>query len=177
MNNKIMVIAIFFLLLVLTIGVTAFGEYGERIDQKQEYLASGISNVKWRAQNFKLSNDKLTKVPIIIAENLENINYGEYNLMIDNSKSVFIDLNLLGISYGQELLWKANTTGTNYEESAVVYIDGIAYIGSCSTHGEGHDKLFAVNTSTGDILWSKLTGPGYGYNLFWNRFSWVRSRE
>jgi outer membrane protein assembly factor BamB len=60
-----------------------------------------------------------------------------------------------------ELLWKANTTGTNYEESAVTYTDGIAYIGSCSTHGAGHDKIFAVDTDTGEILWSNDTGPGY----------------
>jgi len=59
------------------------------------------------------------------------------------------------------LLWKANTTGTNYEESAVAYVDGIAYIGSCSTHGQGHDKLFAVDTTDGQIIWSTYTGPGY----------------
>jgi len=79
----------------------------------------------------------------------------------DDSSKVLIELDMNGISYGQELLWKANTTGTNYEESAVVYYDGVAYIGSCSTHGDGHDKLFAVDTTTGDILWSKFIGPGY----------------
>jgi len=75
--------------------------------------------------------------------------------------NVLIELNTTGISYGHELLWKARTTGTNYEESAVTYIDGIAYIGSCSTHGEGYDSLFAVDTTNGEILWSKITGPGY----------------
>jgi outer membrane protein assembly factor BamB len=79
----------------------------------------------------------------------------------DDSNKVLIKLNLTGISYGQELLWKANTTGTNSEESAVTYSDGIAYIGSCSTHGAGHDKIFAVNTTTGGIIWSNVTGPGY----------------
>jgi outer membrane protein assembly factor BamB len=74
---------------------------------------------------------------------------------------VLLDLDINGLSHGHELLWKANTTGTNYEESAVAYCDGIAYIGSCSTHGEGHDTLFAVNTSTGEILWRNPTGPGY----------------
>jgi outer membrane protein assembly factor BamB len=74
---------------------------------------------------------------------------------------VSIILNTSGVAYGHELLWIANTTGTNYEESAVTVIDGTAYIGSCSTHGEGHDKLFAVNTTTGTIIWSNDTGPGY----------------
>lgn len=73
----------------------------------------------------------------------------------------YIEVNISGISYGHELLWTANTTGTNYEESAVTYADGTAYIGSCATHGGGHDKIFAVNTSNGEILWSKYTGPGY----------------
>jgi outer membrane protein assembly factor BamB len=72
-----------------------------------------------------------------------------------------IEVNTTGVSYGQQLLWTANTTGTNYEESAVTYANGIAYIGSCATHGAGHDKIFAVNTSNGEILWSNYTGPGY----------------
>jgi len=75
--------------------------------------------------------------------------------------NVLIEINTTGITRGHELLWKAHTTGTNYEESAVTYIDGVAYIGSCSTHGEGHDSLFAVDTTNGEILWSKITGPGY----------------
>jgi outer membrane protein assembly factor BamB len=79
----------------------------------------------------------------------------------DDSSKVLIELDMNGISYGQELLWKTNTTGTNYEESAVVYFDGTAYISSCSTHGDGHDKLFSVDTTTGNILWSKFIGPGY----------------
>ena len=84
------------------------------------------------------------------------------NTIIDtNSKSVLIELDITGIAYGQELLWKANTTGTNYEESAVTYLDGVAYIGSCSTHGDGHDMLFAVDVISGEILWSYPTGPGY----------------
>ena len=74
---------------------------------------------------------------------------------------VSITLNTSGVVYGQELLWIANTTGTNYEESAVTVVDDTAYIGSCATHGQGHNKLFAVNTTTGDILWSNDTGPGY----------------
>ena len=79
----------------------------------------------------------------------------------NDSHRVTIQLDVNGISYGQELLWKANTTGTNYEESAVVYCDGIAYISSCSTHGAGHDKLFAVDTVNGDLIWSTFIGPGY----------------
>ena len=79
----------------------------------------------------------------------------------DDSNKVLIELDMNGISFGQELLWKANTTGTNYEESATVYFDGIAYISSCSTHGDGHDKLFAVDTTNGNILWSIFIGPGY----------------
>ncbi len=74
---------------------------------------------------------------------------------------ITLHLNTTGTVFAQQLLWTANTTGTNYEESAVAVKDGIAYIGSCATHGAGHDKLFAVNTTTGDILWSQPTGPGY----------------
>jgi outer membrane protein assembly factor BamB len=74
---------------------------------------------------------------------------------------VTVALNTSGTSIGHELLWTANTTGTNYEESAVVVVGGIAYIGSCSTHGAGHDKLFAIDVATGDILWNNDTGPGY----------------
>ncbi len=79
----------------------------------------------------------------------------------DDTSNVFIPLNTNGMSYGHELLWKANTTGTNYEESAVVYCDGMAYIGSCSTHGDGYDSIFAVDTTDGSILWSVPIGPGY----------------
>ena len=82
-------------------------------------------------------------------------------MIVDAEKEVFIEMNTSGVAYGHELLWKANTTGTNSEESAVTYSDGIAYIGSCSTHGAGHDKIFAVNTTTGGIIWSNDTGPGY----------------
>ncbi len=82
-------------------------------------------------------------------------------LLFDFNTTIDVELNIPGTSYGQELLWKANTTGTNYEESAVTYADGIAYIGSCATHGAGHDKIFAVDTTTGEIIWSNDTGPGY----------------
>lgn len=83
------------------------------------------------------------------------------NFDFSDSRSVFIKLNITGDVIGQELLWRANCTGTNYEESAVTYIDGVAYIGSCSNHGAGHDKLFAVNTTNGEILWSTYIGPTY----------------
>ena len=79
----------------------------------------------------------------------------------NNPNQVLVDLNINGMSYGQKLLWTANTTGTNYEESAVVYFDEMVYIGSCSTHGDGHDKLFAVETKNGNIIWSVAVGPGY----------------
>jgi outer membrane protein assembly factor BamB len=85
----------------------------------------------------------------------------QHLLVVDFNREVTIEINTSGIAYGHELLWKANTTGTNYEESAVTYADGIAYIGSCSTHGDGHDKIFAVNTTSGEIIWSNDTGPGY----------------
>jgi len=90
------------------------------------------------------------------------LNKGNHIYNIDNDSSkVLIDLNITGTAYGQELLWKANTTGTNYEESAVVYADGIAYIGSCSIHGRGHDRIFAVDTANGSIIWSTFIGPTY----------------
>jgi len=88
-------------------------------------------------------------------------NHSEFIINYDYSRNVLIELDINGISYGHEFLWKANTTGTNYEESAVVYFDGIAYISSCSTHGNGHDKLFAIDTTNGDILWDVFIGPGY----------------
>ena len=81
---------------------------------------------------------------------------------LDNDSSkVLIELDIDGLAYGHELLWKANTTGTNYEESAVVYSDGIAYIGSCSSHGGGHDELFAIDTTNGTVLWKTFIGPTY----------------
>ena len=79
----------------------------------------------------------------------------------DFTSEVLITLNTSGVALGHELLWTVNTTGTNYEESAVTCTNGIAFIGSCSTHGEGHDTIFAVNMSSGEILWSAYTGPGY----------------
>ena len=82
-------------------------------------------------------------------------------LVVDSKREVTIEINTSGVAYGHELLWKANTTGTNYEESAVTYANSIAYIGSCSTHGAGYDKIFAVSTTDGEILWSNDTGPGY----------------
>lgn len=99
-------------------------------------------------------------VGAIDIEPMDNLLESEkyFNLFSEN---ISIQLNLNGVSYGHELLWKANTTGTNYEESAVAYLEGVAYIGSCSTHGAGHDKLFAVNTTNGEIIWSTYTGPGY----------------
>lgn len=69
---------------------------------------------------------------------------------------VTVALNTSGTSVGHELLWTANTTGTNYEESAVIVVGDIAYIGSCSTHGAGHDKLFAIDVTTGDILFGAM---------------------
>jgi hypothetical protein len=58
------------------------------------------------------------------------------SLMVCDFKSeVMITVNTSGVAYGHELLWKANTTVTNYEESAVTYANDIAYICSCITHG------------------------------------------
>jgi len=82
-------------------------------------------------------------------------------LVFEPRGDVTIDLNPTGIAYGHELLWTANTTGTNYEESVPTVANGVAYIGSCATHGDGHDTLFAVDIHSGEILWSYPTGPGY----------------
>lgn len=105
----------------------------------------------------------ITTFPLSGAINIKLLNNNlEVNVLSNSDPdNVLIELEINGIAYGHELLWKANTTGTNYEESAVAYFDGIAYIGSCSTHGQGHDKLFAVNTTNGEIIWSTFTGPGY----------------
>jgi outer membrane protein assembly factor BamB len=105
----------------------------------------------------------ITTLPMSGAINIRLLNNNwEVNVFTNSiPENIFVDLDINGIAYGHELLWKANATGTNYEESAVTYIDGIAYIGSCSTHGQGHDKLFAVNTTNGEIIWSTFTGPGY----------------
>jgi len=92
---------------------------------------------------------------------LNNLIETSSNHLNYKNSNVTVNLILDNFSYGHKLLWKANTTGTDYEESAVTYLDGIAYIGSCGTHGDGHDMLFAVDASDGTILWSVLTGPGY----------------
>lgn len=97
----------------------------------------------------------------IVAMKIENFDIFSEIQLNNFDTNVTINIKINNISYGHELLWMAHTTGTNYEESAVTYADGIAYIGSCSTHGDGYDMLFAVNTSSGDIIWSKFTGPGY----------------
>ncbi|MCK4266717.1 MAG: PQQ-binding-like beta-propeller repeat protein, partial [Thermoplasmata archaeon] len=76
-------------------------------------------------------------------------------------KSVLIDLNITGTSIGHELLWTANTTGMDYEESICAYVDGTVYIASNSNHGDGHNDLFALNATTGEILWNNPTGPSY----------------
>jgi len=105
----------------------------------------------------------ITTLPLSGAINIRLLknNWGVNVLFNSDPENVTLELDINGTVYGHELLWKANTTGTNYEESAVAYTDGIAYIGSCSTHGQGHDKLFAVNTTNGEIIWSIYTGPGY----------------
>ena len=111
---------------------------------------------------LSLSIVTLEKAQIIKSNNISNHNTKSSSHHSNNiNRNVTINLKSNNISYGHELLWTAHTTGTNYEESAVTYIDGIAYIGSCSTHGEGYDMLFAVNTSNGNIIWSEYTGPGY----------------
>ena len=74
---------------------------------------------------------------------------------------LIIELNLNGTSHGHTLLFKARTTGSNYQESCVAYTDGMAYMASCSTHGSGFNKLFALNTATGAIVWDLPIGPGY----------------
>ena len=105
----------------------------------------------------------LNIVPLVSSFNTMDKSYyfNDFNISCQNSFNVTIYLDKDGITRGQEILWIANTTGTNYEESAVAYIDGIAYISSCSTHGDGYDSLFAVDTINGNILWSKFIGPGY----------------
>ena len=72
-----------------------------------------------------------------------------------------IELNLNGTSYGHKLLFKSKTTGTNYQESCVAYTNGMAYMSSCATHGPGFNKIFALDTATGTIVWDRTIGPGY----------------
>jgi len=72
-----------------------------------------------------------------------------------------IELNLDGTSHGHTLLFKTGTTGTHYQESCVAYTDGMAYMASCSTHGQGFNKIFALDTATGTIVWDRAIGPGY----------------
>ena len=128
------------IILILVVSILALSELGTVALPNEKHIENKSLNTQdWLSDNIWESN----------------------NLMNPNPENIFMQLDINGISYGHELLWKANTTGTNYEESAVAYIDGVAYIGSCSTHGQGHDKLFAVNTTNGEIIWSTYTGPGY----------------
>jgi outer membrane protein assembly factor BamB len=83
------------------------------------------------------------------------------NIINPAPKSVLINLNTNGKSIGHELLWTANTTGMDYEESICAYVDGTVYIASNSNHADGHNDLFALNATTGEILWSYPTGPSY----------------
>jgi outer membrane protein assembly factor BamB len=119
------------------------------------FLTSTVFLPLVNAESKLITSGEMIKNNLIHKNRIFNT---QFNL---DDRNVIIELDQNGIAYGHELLWKADTTGTNYEESAVTYLDGIAYIGSCSTHGDGHDKLFAVDTNNGDILWSFPTGPGY----------------
>jgi outer membrane protein assembly factor BamB len=138
---------------MLLLFVTA--SFGSTLNANPSQNSTSVQRINWLNGNVvseDISNQRLSgknnRRPVFINS-------------FDESATVLILLDINGVSYGQELLWKANTTGTNYEESAVVYCDGTAYISSCSTHGDGHDKLFAVDTTNGDILWSVFIGPGY----------------
>ena len=77
-----------------------------------------------------------------------------------SSYPLTVELNLNGTSFGHKLLFKARTTGTNYQESCVAYTRGMAYMASCATHGQGSNKIFALDTATGTIVWNKTIGPG-----------------
>jgi hypothetical protein len=48
--------------------------------------------------------------------------------LVFSSSSTTVDLVLDDVVIGHELLWRASTTGTNYEESAVAYVDGVALL-------------------------------------------------
>jgi len=72
-----------------------------------------------------------------------------------------IELNLDGTSYGHTLLFKSRNTGTHYQESCVAYTRGMAYMASCATHGPGFNKIFALDTATGTIVWDRPIGSGY----------------
>ncbi|MCD4780947.1 MAG: PQQ-binding-like beta-propeller repeat protein [Candidatus Omnitrophica bacterium] len=43
----------------------------------------------------------------------------------------------------------------------MAYADGMAYMASCSTHGPGFNKIFAIDTATGTVVWNRTIGPGY----------------
>ena len=77
------------------------------------------------------------------------------------SYPITIELNLDGTSHGHKLLFKSRTTGTNFQESCVAYTNGMAYVTSCATHGPGFNKIFAIDTKNGTILWDRTIGPGY----------------
>ena len=64
---------------------------------------------------FVFSNLGVASINVELSDNIWESN----NLMNPNPENIFMQLDINGISYGHELLWKANTTGTNYEESAV----------------------------------------------------------
>ena len=72
----------------------------------------------------------ITTLPLSGAINIRLLknNWGVNVLFNSDPENVTLELDINGTVYGHELLWKANTTGTNYEESAVAYTDGIAYI-------------------------------------------------
>jgi len=72
-----------------------------------------------------------------------------------SAATTFIDLNSTGTVYGQQLMWKKPYFGTYDEQGSPIYADGVLYFNSI-----GHSKIYAVDSTTGDEIWSVSVGSG-----------------
>lgn len=100
---------------------------------------------------------------------------------VSASLGVQVELNKEGISYGHELLWRTNATGTFDEETCAVWANGVLYVNSLE-----YKKVYAINATTGGYIWNFSIGSfgglagGWGgpsyyegviYTAFYNLFA------
>jgi len=78
--------------------------------------------------------------------------------VVKASEDVLLELNIMGTTYGHELLWKADVTGSYDEQSIAIYANGIVYVNSIED-----SKIYAVNATTGSHIWNFTTNSAQGF--------------
>ncbi|MFA5953580.1 MAG: PQQ-binding-like beta-propeller repeat protein [Candidatus Pacearchaeota archaeon] len=86
-----------------------------------------------------------------------------------SATSVLVDLNTSRTTYGHELLWTANVTGTYDEQAIAVYANDTLFVNS-----RRDNKTYAVNATNGSIIWEFDVGnsgaglTGFGGPVYYN---------